>query len=69
MCKPTNEMIWADAQESIPNAAAELFGGSKCELAKVVFDETPAQLDGTEIWRVGREKHELCAFGLDELAD
>jgi hypothetical protein len=31
---------------SVPNAGPESFSRTKGELAKVVFDETPARLDG-----------------------
>jgi hypothetical protein len=69
MGKPTDKMRGADTEEGTANAGTQVLSGSSTELSQVVFDETPAGLDRTQIWGVWRQEHERCALGLDELAN
>jgi hypothetical protein len=69
MGEPANKVFRADTKEGVPNAGPESLSRSKGELAKVVFDEAPARLDGAEIGRIRWQKHELRTLRLNELAN
>jgi len=67
MGKPAESILGRDESQRLCNGLLKVFAGASAHPSQKGFEFGESFLNGREVWRIRRQKHEPTAFGFDGL--